>query len=82
MILKTKLVTAINKSIFVCMPYLCGALMFTTHYLRGKPLTKTTVFSTLALLQLVRYSVCIFFPLAVQWMAESLMSLKRVAVSY
>ena len=80
-ILLAQIIRAINTTIFVCMPYLCGALMFSMYYLQGKPLTTTTVFSTLALLQLVRFSLCIFFPIAVKSAAEALASMKRVQVS-
>ena len=80
MIMVTQVVRTINTAIFVCMPYLCGAVMFTMYYLQGNPLTTTNVFSTLALLQLVRFSLCIFFPIAVQRAAEALASMKRVQV--
>ena len=80
-ILKTQIIRATNTSLFVCMPYLCSAVMFTTHYLRGKQLTTTIVFSTLAILQLVRFSLCIFFPIAMQRLAEAIVSIKRVKVN-
>ena len=81
-ILTSQVIRAVNITIFVCMPYVCGALMFTMYYLRGNPLTSTTVFSTLALLQLVRFSLCVFFPLAVKSSAEALASMKRVQVGH
>ena len=80
-ILQAETTRAINVSTFICMPYLSAAAIFITHYLRGKTLDTTIVFSTLALLQLLRFTLGLFFPMAVQRMAEGLVSSSRVQVS-
>ena len=80
-IFQAAVVRSFNIVSFVCTSYLAALSIFATHYARGKPLNATNVFSTLALLQVVRFSVTLFLSLAVQFYSEAAASAKRIQVS-
>ncbi|XP_065071380.1 ATP-binding cassette sub-family C member 4-like isoform X2 [Rhopilema esculentum] len=75
---QTVMVRALNSTVFTSMPYLCGLLMFTTHYLLGETLTQKKVFSIIALLQVLRFHLNLFLPIAVQCGAEMVVACSRV----
>ena len=79
-ILQTATIRAVNQATNMCMPYVTAMVMFTTHYMLGETLTAKKVFSTLALLQVLRFSLAIFLPMAVQTIAEAKVSCTRIQV--
>lgn len=62
------------------MPYVCGLVMFTTHYMLGGTLSASKVFTSLALLQAARLCIAEFVPLAVEFLSEAYVSCARIQV--
>ena len=53
-------------------------LVLLTFVLSGEALTAEKAFLTLALFNVVRLSLTLFFPLAIQLVSEALISVKRI----
>eukprot|EP00794_Sanderia_malayensis_P005601 gene5601-6290_t len=77
-ILQTTMVRSLTMTSFICSSYLATLCILTTHYFVGGKLTSAKVFSVLALLQVLRFPLHLFFAFAVQHVAEASSSLKRI----
>ena len=73
-------VKAFNITTSMTMPYVCGLVMFATHYMLGGTLTASKIFTSLALLQAARLCVAEFLPLAVEFLSEAYVSCSRIQV--
>jgi len=71
-------IKAFNLTTSTTMPYVCGLVMFTTHYMLGETLTASKVFTSLALLQAARLCMAEFLPLAVELLSEAYVSCMRI----
>ena len=54
------------------------SLILLTYVLSGEILTAEKAFLTLSLFNVVRLSITLFFPLAIQLVSEALISIKRI----
>ena len=71
-------IKAINMVFFFTSSRLVMALIFLTYVLMGDILTAENAFLTLALLNIVKLSMTLFFPLGIQTVSEALISIKRI----
>lgn len=82
MIKKTNALRAYNMSLFFTSSKFIVFLTLLTYLLMGGALTAEMVFVTLSLYNNVRLIMTLFFPNGVSQLAESLVSIKRIQVSY
>ena len=69
---------AFNMCFFFTSSRIVMAIIFLTYVLMGDILTAEKAFLTLGLFNVVRLSMCMFFPNAIALMSESLISIKRI----
>lgn len=72
------LIQAINMIFFFTCSRLVMALIFLTYVLMGDILTAENAFLTLALLNVIKLSMTLLFPMAIQMTSEALISIKRI----
>lgn len=53
---------------------------FTVHVLLGKPITASSVFVTVSLYGTIKLTVTLFFPLAIEKLSETVVSIRRIKV--
>ena len=78
MIQKTWFYKAFNNTFFFTSCKVIMVLVLLTFVLSGEALTAEKAFLTLALFNVVRLSLTLFFPLAIQLVSEALISVKRI----
>lgn len=75
---KANYLKASNDAIFFSSSVIISLVAFVTYVYMGNVLTPQNVFVTLVLLQSVRLNMTLFFPRAIQCLAESLVSIRRI----
>lgn len=75
---KANYLKASNDAIFFSSPAIICLVAFVTFVYMGNVLTPQNVFVTIVLLQSVRLNMTMFFPRAIQCLAESLVSIRRI----
>ena len=75
---KTCLYKSINSIFFFCSSRIIMALIFSTYVFMGDILTAEKAFLTLAFYNVVKLSMTNFFPLAIQFISETSISIKRI----
>jgi len=68
----------INEALFTIAPIIVGATCFFVFVASGGTLTPRIVFVTLSLFSFLQIEVCKFFPMALEGLAEVLVSLRRI----
>jgi ATP-binding cassette, subfamily C (CFTR/MRP), member 4 len=68
----------INEALFTIAPIIVGATCFFVFVAGGGELTPRIVFVTLSLFSFLQIEVCKFFPMALEGLAEVLVSLRRI----
>ena len=68
----------INEALFTIAPIIVGATCFFVFVASGGELTPRIVFVTLSLFSFLQIEVCKFFPMALEGLAEVLVSLRRI----
>ncbi|KAI8918385.1 P-loop containing nucleoside triphosphate hydrolase protein [Powellomyces hirtus] len=69
---------AINEALYFCSSGITAMFGFITYFLIGGILTPSKIFTCLTYLASVRLTVTNFFPKAVQFVSESIVSLQRI----
>ncbi|RKP21464.1 P-loop containing nucleoside triphosphate hydrolase protein [Rozella allomycis CSF55] len=75
---KASWMKAMNEALFFASPVMISLVSFGTAYLAGEQLEPSSIFSSLALLNVIRLTMTNFFPLAVESVSASLISLERI----
>jgi len=75
---KAGVLRAANEAFFFVSPTVISTFAFVTTYLVGDPLSADKVFTSLTLLNIVRLTMCNFFPKGMQFMSESRVSMNRI----
>ncbi|ORY35158.1 P-loop containing nucleoside triphosphate hydrolase protein [Rhizoclosmatium globosum] len=78
MMKKAYFLRAINLSFFQAFSCIIELFAFVSFYLMGGVLTPSNVFTSIALLQSLRWNMGLRFPYALQFTTESLVSFKRI----
>lgn len=68
----------VNEALFTIAPIIVGATCFFVFVASGGTLTPRIVFVTLSLFSFLQIEVCKFFPMALEGLAEVLVSLRRI----
>uniref|UniRef100_H2YL87 Uncharacterized protein n=1 Tax=Ciona savignyi TaxID=51511 RepID=H2YL87_CIOSA len=79
-VLQSSILKACNFAMMFVSSRLLNLVTFVTFIYLGGELTPSLVFSAVALYNVLRTSMGLFFPLAVEKLSESLISLKRIQV--
>eukprot|EP00794_Sanderia_malayensis_P016216 gene16216-17849_t len=77
-VLQAAMVRSLTMTSFICSSYLAALCILTMHHFLGEVLSSAKLFGILALLQILRFPLHLFFGYAVQHVAEASMSLKRI----
>ncbi|KAG0253089.1 ATP-binding cassette sub- C member 8, partial [Mortierella polycephala] len=75
---KSNIMRAANMSIYFFFQALIALFAFVTYWLQGKALTADKVFVSLTLFNILRQTMTMFFPKALESMAEVRVSVKRI----
>ncbi|KAF9180045.1 Multidrug resistance-associated protein 4, partial [Haplosporangium sp. Z 767] len=75
---KSNIMRAVNMSIYFFFQALIALFAFVTYWLQGKALTADKVFVSLTLFNILRQTMTMFFPKALESMAEVRVSVKRI----
>lgn len=77
-IMKSSYLRGLNMTIFFVASKLIAFITFTVFVLLGNPISASAVFMTIALFGAVRLSITHLFPFAIEKMAETHVSVKRI----
>ena len=77
---KASLVRALNMALEFPSQIILSFVTFTTFVLLGNSLTAAIIFSTIAFINVVQRSMAKYFPLGVQRLKETKISIKRIQV--
>eukprot|EP00050_Salpingoeca_kvevrii_P019493 m.86620 g.86620 ORF g.86620 m.86620 type:complete len:1342 (+) comp8438_c0_seq2:3-4028(+) len=75
---QTAFLRSSNLTLFFCATQLIALLTFSPYFLTDHELTPSTVFTTIALFNVVRIGMTLFLPLAMQGFSEVLVSVRRI----
>ncbi|RKP26406.1 P-loop containing nucleoside triphosphate hydrolase protein, partial [Syncephalis pseudoplumigaleata] len=71
-------IKATSESIRFCITGIVSLVTFSVYYASGNPLTPDKVFTCMALFNVIRNTIGIFFPQAVEKLAECTVSVRRI----
>lgn len=78
---KTSYYRAFNFSFFIVSSRLIMLAILTPYVLSGSSITAEKIFLTLALYNTTRLSMTLFFPFAISFGSEAVVSIKRIRVT-
>lgn len=80
-ILKSSYLRGLNMASFFASSKITVFITFTFYILLGNNITASSVFVTVSLFGTIKLTVTLFFPLAVEKLSETIVSIRRVKVS-
>lgn len=80
--MKSSYLRGLNMASFFASSKIIVFVTFTVYVLLGNPITASTVFVTVSLYGTIKLTVTLFFPLAVERLSETVVSIRRIKVSF
>lgn len=78
--MKSSYLRGLNMASFFASSKIIVFVTFTVYVLTGNTITASTVFVTVSLYGTIKLTVTLFFPLAVERLSETLVSIRRIKV--
>ncbi|KAI9354057.1 hypothetical protein DFJ73DRAFT_827739 [Zopfochytrium polystomum] len=75
---KASVLRAMNEAFYFCSSAVIELFAFVTYWLMDGELTPTKVFTCIVYIQSIRLSMCNFYPKALQFISESVVSFQRI----
>ncbi|TPX48869.1 hypothetical protein SeLEV6574_g01808 [Synchytrium endobioticum] len=75
---KANIMRAINEALYFCTSAIIGMFAWTALWLFGATVTAAKIFTTIYLFGILRVTIFNFFPKAVQFISESMISMRRI----
>ncbi|TPX30555.1 hypothetical protein SmJEL517_g05897 [Synchytrium microbalum] len=75
---RANIMRAINEALYFCVGAIIGVFAWTSLWLFGETFTASKIFTTIALFNILRATIFNFFPKAVQFISESMVSMRRI----
>lgn len=80
--MKSSYLRGLNMASFFASSKIIVFVTFTIYVLSGNPITASTVFVTVSLYGTIKVTVTLFFPLAVERLSETVVSIRRIKVRF
>lgn len=80
--MKSSYLRGLNMASFFASSKIIVFVTFTVYVLWGNTITASTVFVTVSLYGTIKLTVTLFFPLAVERLSETVVSIRRIKVSF
>lgn len=74
----TAMLRSFNLSMFVCAPKIISCVTFVVYVTNGGNITASQAFTVIGVYNVIRVSMGLFFPLAIEKIAESMISVRRI----
>lgn len=80
--MKSSYLRGLNMASFFASSKIIVFVTFTVYVLLGNTITASTVFVTVSLYGTIKLTVTLFFPLAVERLSETVVSIRRIKVKF